>query len=83
MSKKKHIYPNGTKVEIHWEGSCVGSGVITNHNIEPEDDTEHLYYEVKIKRTDLEIMLGLEEKHWLNAYEVKPIRCSIIQRMEK
>lgn len=74
MSKKQHIYPNGTKVEIRWEGCCVGRGIITDHNTEKEDTDEHSYYEVKIKRTALEIMLGLEEKHWLNAYEVKPIK---------
>ena len=74
MSKKKHILPNGTKVQIYFEGSPVGTGVITNHNIEKEDNQEHLYYEVAVERTDLEIMLGLPEKHWLNAFEVKPIK---------
>ena len=74
MSKRKNIYPNGTRVEIRWEGTTVGTGIITDHNIEQEDDEEHLYYEVKIERTDLEIMLGLKDKHWLNSYEVKPIR---------
>ena len=73
MSKKRHILPNETKVDIRWEGATVGTGIITDHNIEQEDGDEHVYYEVRIERTDLEIMLGLKDKHWLNAYEVKPI----------
>lgn len=73
MSKNQHIYPVGTKVNIRWEGATVGTGTITNHNIEQEDGEEHIYYEVKIKRTTLEIMLGLEDRHWLNSYEVEPI----------
>lgn len=74
---KKHIYQNGTKVEIRWEGATVGKGIITNHEIEDDEDNtkkHHILYEVKIERTDFERFLGLEEKQWLNSFEVRPIK---------
>jgi len=77
MSRKKHIYPVGTKVEIRWEGTTVGTGIITDHNIEIDEDdskTEHLYYEVEVDRNDFERFLGLPAKHWLNDFEVRPIK---------
>jgi hypothetical protein len=77
MSRKKHILPNNTKVAIYFDGEKVGEGIITNHNLENIGDNPKqydLYYEVKIERTGLELMLNLPEKHWLNAFEVKPIR---------
>ena len=54
MSKKKHIYPNGTKVEIRWEGATVGKGKIIEHLLEPDDTHPHrqnLYYTVEVERT--------------------------------
>ena len=77
MSRKKHIYPNGTKVAVYFDGEKVGEGIITNHDIEKNEDNPKqydLYYEVRIERTGLEIMLNLPEKHWLNHFEVKPIK---------
>ena len=77
MSKKKHIYPNGTKVQVYFEGSPVGTGTIVDSDIETDEDdsrTQHLYYKVEIERTDFEIMLGLDKYHWLNDFEVKPIK---------
>lgn len=77
MSRKKHILPNNTKVAIYFDGVKVGEGIITAHDIERNEDNpkiSDLYYQVKIKRTGLELMLNLPEKHWLNAFEVKPIK---------
>lgn len=75
--QEKHILPNNTKVAIFFDGVKVGEGTITDHNVEKNGDNPKqydLYYEVKIERTGLEMMLNLPEKHWLNAFEVKPIR---------
>jgi len=77
MSKKKHIYPNGTKVQVYFDGSPVWTGKIVDHDIEIDDDdskTQNLYYKVEIKRTDFEKMLGLDKYHWLNDFEVKPVK---------
>lgn len=76
MSRKKHILPNNTKVAIFFDKVKVGEGIITDHNLENVDNTKQsdLYYQVKIERTGLELMLNLPEKHWLNAFEVKAIK---------
>lgn len=77
MSRKKHILPNNTKVAIYFDGVKVGESIITDHNIERNGDNPKqydLYYEVKIEGTGLELMLNLPEKHWLNDFEVKPIK---------
>ena len=38
MSRKKHIYPNGTKVQVYFEGSPVGTATIVDHDIETDED---------------------------------------------
>lgn len=77
MSKKKHIYPNGTKVEIYFEGATVGTGKIIDHLLEPDDvfpSKTHLYYKVEVEQTELEKFIDIDKEHWLNDFEVKPIR---------
>lgn len=77
MSRKKHILPNGTKVEVLFEGAVVGKGKIIDHLLEQDDvcpNKTHLYYKVDIEQTDLDRFLRIDRDHWLNAFEVKPIR---------
>jgi hypothetical protein len=77
MSRKRHIYPNGTKVEVLFEGVVVGTGKIVEHLVEPDDmypNKTHLYYRVEIERSELERFLDLDKEHWLNDFEVRPIK---------
>ena len=80
MSKKKqHILPNGTKVNVLFEGSVVGTGVIIDHLLEPDDmypSRQNLTYRVRIEPSPLIRMLDipLELEHWLNDFELKPVK---------
>lgn len=77
MSKKKHIYPKGTKVEVLFEGVVVGTGKIVEHLLEQDDmypTRENLFYRVDIEQTDLDRFLGRDKENWLNDFEVRPIK---------
>ena len=75
--KKKHILPNGCKVEVLFEGSLVGRGTIVEY-IEEQDDMypnrTNLFYKVEVELNDFERMLGLDKYHVLNDFEVRPIK---------
>lgn len=75
-NKKKHILPNGTRVEVLFEGTPVGTGVIITHFLEPDDmypSRQNLTYRVRIEPSPLERMLDIPLEHWLNSFEIRPI----------
>ena len=77
MSKKKHLLPNGTRVEVFFEGSPVGTGTIIDNLLEPDDmspNKTNLYYKVRVELNDFDKFLNMPREHWLNSFEVKPIR---------
>jgi len=77
MSKKKHIYPKGTKVEVLFEGTVVGTGKIVDHLVEPDDMYPHrknLVYRVDIEKSELDRFLGIDRENWFNDFEVRPIK---------
>lgn len=77
MSRKKHIYPNGTHIEVLFEGTVVGTGKIVEHLLEQDDmypTRENLFYRVDIEQTELDRLSGRDKEHWLNDFEVRPIK---------
>ena len=77
MSKKQHIYPNGTRVNVLFEGSVVGTGTVISHLLEPDDmfpNKQNLYYQVRVDLNDFEKFLNMPQEHILNDFEVRPIR---------
>lgn len=77
-NKKKHILPNGIKVNVLFEGSVVGTGTIIDHIEEPDDmypNKTNLYYKVRVDLNDFERFLNMPKEHYLNSFEVKPIKC--------
>ena len=76
MSRKKHILPRNTKVEVLFEGAVVGKGRIVEHLLEQDDmypNRKNLFYKVDIEQSQLDRFLGIDREHWLNDFEVRPI----------
>lgn len=75
--KKQHLLPNNTKVEVLFEGVVVGTGRIIDHLLEQDDmypNRKNLFYRVNIEETELDRFLGFDREHWLNDFEVRPIK---------